>query len=73
MLTEFEFQVRTKDGLIEIPEEYKKDFGDGIEVKVIVLKSSKKISKTGMFAELMQNPVKVEGLRSIKREEIHQR
>ncbi|MFB2838062.1 MULTISPECIES: hypothetical protein [Floridanema] len=73
MLTGFEFETRTKDGLIQIPEEYKKDFGDGTEVKVIILKSAKKISKTGMFAEMMRNPVKVEGLRSMKRDEIYDR
>jgi hypothetical protein len=42
------------------------------EVQVIVIKQNKKISTTGIIAELTQNPVAVQGIRQLNREEIHQ-
>jgi len=42
------------------------------EVQVIVIKQNKKISTTGIIAQLTQKPVAVQGIRQLNREEIHQ-
>lgn len=72
MLNAVEFKAKIKQGIIEIPEEYQQDFREDSEVQVIVIKQNKKISTTGIIAELTQNPVAVQGIRQLNREEIHQ-
>lgn len=37
MLNAIEFQAKIQNGLIQIPEEYKQELGEGDEIKVIVL------------------------------------
>lgn len=69
-----EFQARVENGIIIIPDEYKQELTNGEVVKVVVSKqSTKKISETGILAELAQNPVRVAGIRSITRDEMHER
>lgn len=69
-----EFQASVENGVIVIPEEHKQDLIEGSHVKVTVIKQSKKpIVETDILAELMQNPVKVSGIRWLTREEIHDR
>ena len=70
-----ELEVKIRDGKIEIqiPDNYKQEFNEGSLVKLIILKEDKRISKTGIFGELMQNPVSILGLRKMTREEIHER
>ena len=65
------FQTNIKQGRLEIPEEYKQELREEDEVTVIVLRTQKKITKTGMIAELTQNPISVPGLRQLIRDEIH--
>lgn len=65
-----EFQVRVKDGIIEVPELYRNEL-DGHFIRVIVMKPTQKAA-AGMVAELMKNPVKFEG-HPLKREEIYDR
>jgi hypothetical protein len=69
-----EFQARVKNGVIVVPEEYKQDLSEGSSVKVTLVKQPKKrISETKILAELMRNPLPVSGVRSITREEMHDR
>jgi hypothetical protein len=69
-----EFQTRVENGVITIPDEYKQELTDGAVVKVTVAKQpTKKISETGILAELARNPVRVAGIRSITRDEMHER
>lgn len=69
-----EFQARVENGVIIVPEEYKQELSDGAVVNVVVSKQpAKKISDTGILAELAQKPVQVKGIRSITRDEMHDR
>ncbi len=72
MANSVEFKAKIKQGIIEIPEEYKQELTEENEVTVIVLKHPKRISQTGMIAELTQNPISVPGIRKLTRDEIHQ-
>ena len=72
MANSVEFKAKIKQGIIEIPEEYKQELTEENEVTVIVLKQPKRISQTGMIAELTQNPISVPGIRKLTRDEIHQ-
>lgn len=66
-----EFQVRVKDGVIEVPELYRNEL-DGEFIKVIVMKPTRKTAAVGIIAELMKNPIQFEG-KPFKREEIYDR
>lgn len=69
-----EFQAEVKNGAIVVPEEYKQTLSEGSRVKVIVTQSPKKrISENGILAELMRNPISVPRVRSMTREEMHDR
>lgn len=69
-----EFQTTIENGVIVVPDEYKQDLSEGSSIKVTVVKQPKKrISETKMLAELMRNPIPVPGVRSITREEMHDR
>lgn len=72
MTNSVEFKATIKQGIIEIPEDYQQELRDENEVTVIVLKKTKRISQTGMIAELTKNPISVPGLRQLTRDEIHQ-
>ncbi len=71
MSNSVEFKAKIKQGIIEIPEEYKQALKEENEVTVIVLKQPKRISQTGIIAELTQNPISVLGIRQLTRDEIH--
>jgi len=69
-----EFQATIENGVIVVPDEYKQDLSEGSSVKVTVMKQPKKrISETELLAELMRHPISVPGVRSITREEMHER
>ncbi|WP_413167015.1 hypothetical protein ACL6C3_09975 [Capilliphycus salinus ALCB114379] len=71
MANSVEFKAKIKQGIIEIPEEYKQQLREESEVTVIVLKQPKIISQTGILAELTQNPISVPGVRKLTRDEIY--
>ena len=71
MANSVEFKTTIKQGIIEIPEQYKQELREEHEVTVIVLRTPKQITQTGIIAELTQNPISVPGLRKLTREEIH--
>lgn len=72
MTNSVEFKVKIKQGIIEIPQEYKQELEEENEVTVIVLKQPKIISRTGIIADLTQNPISVPGIRKLTRDEIYQ-
>jgi hypothetical protein len=71
MLNAVEFQAKIQNGLIQIPDEYKQEFGEGDDIKVIVLVKKKSFPKKDVIDELTENPVQVNGV--LSREEIYSR
>ncbi|MBD2485365.1 MULTISPECIES: hypothetical protein [Planktothrix] len=72
MANSVEFKAKIQQGIIEIPEEYQQDLREENEVTVIILKQPKRISQTGIIAELTQNPISVPGVRKLTKDDIHQ-
>ena len=72
MANSVEFNAKIKQGIIEIPEEYQQELTQEDEVTVILIKKTKKISQTGIIAELTDNPISVPGLRKLTRDDIYQ-
>ncbi|PSB23766.1 hypothetical protein [Stenomitos frigidus] len=69
-----EFQAKVENGVIVVPEEYKQSLAEANTVKVTVLKPvQKKTPRPDIMDELAQNPVSVPGIRSITRDEMHER
>ncbi len=71
MLNAVEFQAKIKNGLIQIPDEYKQEIGEGDDIKVIVLLKRKPTRKRDIIDELTEKPVQVDGF--LKREDIYNR
>lgn len=69
-----EFQAKVENGNIVIPEEYKQELSEVATVKIIISKQSKQQSiPFDIMDELAQNPVSISGIRTISREEMHER
>ncbi|MEH2314547.1 MAG: hypothetical protein V7K35_24810 [Nostoc sp.] len=71
MLNAVEFQAKIQNGLIQIPDEYKQELGEGEDIKVIVLVKKKSSRQRDIIDELTENPVQVDGF--LNREEIYNR
>jgi hypothetical protein len=71
MLNAVEFQAKIQNGLIQIPDEYKQEFGEGDDIKVIVLLNKKSSQKQDIIDELTENPIQINGV--LSREEIYNR
>ncbi|MCC5603008.1 hypothetical protein [Nostoc favosum] len=71
MLNAVEFQAKIQNGLIQIPDEYKQEFGEGDDIKVIILVKKKSFSKKDIIDELTENPIQVNGV--LSPEEIYSR
>lgn len=69
MLNAVEFQTKIQNGLIQIPDEYKEELGEGDDIKVIVLVNKKSSQEKDIIDELTENPVQVNGV--LSREEIY--
>ena len=72
MVNTLEFKAKIKQGVIEIPEEYKSNFLEGIEVKIIIASEEEKPKKR-LMDELAENPISVKGWTKPTRDEIHER
>jgi hypothetical protein len=70
MMHAVEFQATIKDGIIEIPEEYRDELGE--QVRVIVL-SNEKSSRPNLIDQLLERPWQIEGLKPLTRDEIYER
>jgi len=66
-----EFKTIIKDGVIEIPAEYRKKLKD--RVRVILLAEEPPKSSGDFIDELLTAPVKMSGFQPLPREEIHAR
>lgn len=69
MLNAVEFQAKIQNGLIQIPEEYKQELGEGDDIKVIVLVKKKSSRLIDIIDELTENPIQVDDV--LNREEIY--
>lgn len=73
-MSTLEFQAVVDNGNIIIPEEYKQELTSVIAVKIVLLKQPQKETKQpDIMDELAKNPVSVPGIRSMSREEMHER
>jgi hypothetical protein len=71
MLNAVEFQAKIQNGLIQISDEYKQEFGEGDDIKVIVLVKKKSFPKKDIINALTENRVQVNGV--LSSEEIYSR
>ena len=65
-----EFRTKIKNGIIEVPKEYRNRLKDN--VKVILLSEEEEII-SNMIEMLMDSPLKVENFTPLTREEIYER
>ncbi|HEY9701809.1 MAG TPA: hypothetical protein V6C58_05155 [Allocoleopsis sp.] len=72
MVNTLEFRAKIKQGVIEIPSEYKPNLLEGMEVKIIIASEEQKPKKR-LMDELAENPISVKGLPKLTRDEIHER
>ena len=63
-----EFQTTVKNGLIEIPRQYRKDLQT---VRVILLVEDTPQAKPNLIDELLEHPLKVPGFQPLEREALH--
>jgi hypothetical protein len=74
----FEFTARIKDGVIEIPENYRERLRlesiDGL-VRIIVLtkESNKPVSESNLIEQLLANPLQISDFTPLSRDESHER
>jgi predicted DNA-binding antitoxin AbrB/MazE fold protein len=68
-----EFTTKIKQGMIDIPEEYKNNLQEGSEVEVIIRVPTEQTQNLSIMDELAQNPISVKGLPKLTRDEIHER
>ncbi len=66
-----EFRTIIKDGIIEIPEKYRKRLK--YSVKVILLAEETDDATSDMIESLLESPVKIPDFRPLKREKIYDR
>ena len=71
-MAEVEFRARVKNGVIEIPGEYRHELGDGSLVKVTV-ESERQSQQSSIMDRLAKNPISVRGTRKLTRDELHDR
>jgi hypothetical protein len=70
-----EFQARIKNGVIEIPEEYRQQLRDQSKdnaVRVIILTSGRD-TRTNLIDQLLEKSLKIPGFAPMKRDELYER
>jgi hypothetical protein len=65
-----EFKSKIKNGIIQIPEKYKKKIGNNVKVIVI---TEKKVKQTDIIDKLLANPMKSKDFSPFSREEIYEK
>lgn len=68
-----EFETEIRNGVIEIPDQYRQELGDGHKVKVFVVAREPQKRSWSIMDELAQNPISVKGLGKLTRDEMHDR
>lgn len=66
-----EFKTKIKNGMIEIPEKFRRKLKDN--VKVILLTDYVMDKSSDIIEELLESPLKISDFRPYKREEIYDR
>ena len=66
-----EFRARIKNGVIEIPEKFRRKLKDN--VKVILLTEYMMDTSSDIIEELLESPLKITDFKPYKREEIYDR
>jgi hypothetical protein len=66
-----EFRTTVKNGEIEIPAKYRNQIKN--RVRVVLFSESEKPGKNNLIDQLLENPVKIQGLRPMKRDKLHER
>ena len=66
-----EFKTKIKNGMIIVPEKYRKTLKEN--VKVIVLSEENEIRKSDIIDRLMDSPLKIQNFQPMNREEIYDR
>jgi hypothetical protein len=78
-VTTVEFQAKVENGVIVVPEAYQQEIAEAIAVKVTVLKptalnpAKTQPAQPDILDKLAQNPIAVPGIRSLTRDQIHER
>ncbi|WP_416672604.1 hypothetical protein [Egbenema bharatensis] len=68
-----EFETEIRNGVIEIPEQYKQELSDGHKIKVSIATEEPRQRPWSMMDELAQQPISVKGLGKLTRDEIYDR
>jgi hypothetical protein len=68
-----EFQTTIQDGIIEIPEQYRQDFEQQRNVKVILIKQVEDAGASNFLIQLLKNPIYIEKFEPLTRDEIYER
>lgn len=68
-----EFETEIRNGVIEIPEQYKKELRDGYKIKISILANEQQKRSWSIMDELAQKPVSVKGLGKLTKDEMHNR
>ena len=71
MMQAVEFQAIVKNGMIEIPREYRKSLSR--RVRVIVLAEESQELHTNLIDDLLEHPLKIQGFQPLTRDETHAR
>jgi hypothetical protein len=71
-MTIVEFQATIENGTIIVPAEYQQALAEASSVKV-TLQKQPQMQAPDLFDQLAQNPIAIPGIRSITRDEIHDR
>lgn len=64
MLRCIEFKTKVKNGLIQVPDEYKQELDEAEDIKVIILVNKKLRRQKDIIDELTESPVLVDGFLS---------
>ena len=67
-----EFESRIKNGMIEIPEEYRAKLSESVRV-IVLAKEPSSVTSSNFIDQLLEKPIKTEQLTSVEREEVYQR
>ena len=72
MLNAVEFQAIVKNGMIEIPREYRQRLSQRVRV-IVLAEEERKAQPASLIDDLLLNPIKIEGFRPLTRDEAHAR
>lgn len=72
MLQAVEFQAFVKNGMIEVPREYRQRLSQRVRV-IVLAEEDHKMQSSTLIDDLLLNPIKIEDFTPLTREEAHAR